>query len=317
MARLAIVTPETTTIQEARSGWLRRLKAEGKSPNTVATYGYGLQSLETFLTAQGHSGRVQDLTRGALEEWLIQLREERQPWTVNGYFRGVRSFLDYLVEEDEISQSPARSMTVPTTKGTKPRATVRQDDVETLWTWIKKASRAKPPAGGAQFAAYRERRDAAILAVLISSGGRLSEVQSLTLDQVEQNVARARVKVKGGDWGTLRWDERTADALAGYLKWRRAYHPEATALWLGRGGVPMSPSGIRQVVAKRGRALGLAHLHPHRLRHAYVDDWFRKGGSAEGLSQIVHWKGTRMASHYSADLAEERAEEEARRLGKI
>jgi len=39
---------------------------------------------------------------------------------------------------------------------------------------------------------------------------------------------------------------------------------------------------------RRSNALGF-HVHPHMLRHCFVDNWLRAGGSEVDLSRIAGW----------------------------
>ena len=79
---------------------------------------------------------------------------------------------------------------------------------------------------------------------------------------------------KGRRMRACPFGNKTAIALQRYLR-ERARRPDVPSesegpLWLGLHG-PMSPRGIAQMVGKRAKAAGLPHIHPHQLRHTFLD----------------------------------------------
>jgi integrase len=46
---------------------------------------------------------------------------------------------------------------------------------------------------------------------------------------------------------------------------------------------------------------------PHALRHTFVDNWLRNGGSEVDLARLAGWTSTAMASRYAQHRAAERA----------
>src|SRR5262245_13159782 len=255
MARLKLaVDPERTELEVASKRHQRALirgvanprtgKLEKKAAQTAATYGYGAISFLEWLTAEGRSTIVQDVDRDDVEEWLDHLAAIKAEWTVNNYARGLRSLFAWLEAEGEIDRSPmARIATPGITPKTKDREYVPEKDVEELWAWIRVASRSK--AARVATMLY-ERRDAAILAMFLTSGGRLAELTTLTVKDVDMEESKATTTGKGGRERILRWDERTASALRSYLRVRNAYPgaDQTDALWIGRGAKPMTRSGL-------------------------------------------------------------------------
>jgi integrase len=48
-------------------------------------------------------------------------------------------------------------------------------------------------------------------------------------------------------------------------------------------------------------------VHPHMLRHTFVDNWLRNGGIEVDLARLAGWSGTAMAGRYARHRAEDRA----------
>jgi len=120
---------------------------------------------------------------------------------------------------------------------------------------------------------YLGHRDEAILRLLATTAARLSEIALLKVSDVDLVGATVRVMGKGGRERYLPLDADTTASIRRYLERERPRHNSANTppLWLSRG--PMTPSGIAQMVAERGKmALGPAHrrIHPHELRHRQI-----------------------------------------------
>jgi hypothetical protein len=95
---------------------------------------------------------------------------------------------------------------------------------------------------------------------------------------------RGPERPKGRRQRATPFDNRTGEALRRYLRTRAKYPLAATteALWLGRNG-PMTDSGVRQMMERRGRQAGVEGLHPHRFRHQFAHEWLAAGGAEQDL----------------------------------
>jgi integrase len=145
------------------------------------------------------------------------------------------------------------------------------------------------------------RRDYALLTVMLDTGLRLSEITNLTLSDVSDDF-QIRVFGKGRKWRTVQLGEASSLALR---RWLRARKSDSEKIWVGRVG-PLTISGVRRIVKQRGRQAGI-RLHPHMLRHSFVDNWLRNGGSEIDLARLCGWTTTRMAGRYAQHRADERA----------
>jgi site-specific recombinase XerD len=118
------------------------------------------------------------------------------------------------------------------------------------------------------------RRDAAIIAVFQATGIWLSELAGIRYDpgdparsDLDLHAREIRIAGKADKPRTVKIGHQAARSLDRYLR-ARARHPQAwrPQLWLGvnnRG--PLTPTGIYQIVARRGRQCGV-NVYPHRFR---------------------------------------------------
>ena len=183
--------------------------------------------------------------------------------------QAVQSFFKWALEEGEVTESPMRNMRPPQVPETPPPV-LTDDQLKALLDSCR----------GPDFS---DRRDAAIIRVLIDTGLRLAEIAGLqwSADPHESDVDFStrglHVMGKGRRPRTVPIGVKATQALDRYLRARRG-HPAADLswLWLGKKG-QMTGSGIRQMLERRGELVGIKGLHPHQLRHTFAHQWLAGG----------------------------------------
>jgi len=158
---------------------------------------------------------------------------------------------------------------------------------------------------------FESRRDAALIRLFAATGGRLSEIALLAVDAVNLQAREATVVGKGGKIRVVKFDARCALASDRYLR-VRARHKAVTelgvtALWIGtRRRTGMTPSGVRQVIERRGERLGM-NIWPHLFRHSFAHAWPDSGGAEGDLMELAGWESPQMLRHYGASARAARA----------
>jgi integrase/recombinase XerC len=287
--------------------WDRSLRTRNKPLTTRYNYELAVTQLATFLSSlpADDTDAVDDPTdvqQRHIELFIIWMIESRSAATALNKYKVIQQFFKYLVVEGEITNHPMAKMSQPTTQ--KKLVPIVHDDAigALLNTCAGKT--------------FLERRDTAIIRSLMDSGGRLTEVTCMNLDEVDLKRDLFLLHGKGNKDRTVPFGEKTAQAITRYLR-IRAKHKAASSprLFLAaKGAKPLSPTGVKTMLRRRGAAAGITRMHAHRLRHTLAHEWQLAGGNQTDLMAIMGWESAEMLKRYGASAATVRAEHSHRTL---
>ncbi|NNK91192.1 MAG: tyrosine recombinase XerD [Acidimicrobiia bacterium] len=143
----------------------------------------------------------------------------------------------------------------------------------------------------------RARRDRAIVELLYGTGMRVSELVSLSLDDIDHDAALMRVTGKGDRQRLVPVGRLAADALTAWLEpaGRAELAPttwssrdDQTAVFLNARGGRLSRQGAWGVVRKYALQAGLAkRLSPHVLRHSCATHMLDHGADLRTVQELL------------------------------
>lgn len=291
------------SLESLRASFNRSLRVEGKADRTLVLYGQSIDYFSRWLTERGQAADVDSLNRENVLQWLDHLRARGQTTgTIRTRWRGLRRFVNWLLAEDIINSDPLAGIVID--KPEPPPVPILTD--EDLGALIA-ACKGK---------GFRERRDEAIIRLLIDCGLRVSEVTGIDLGDLDLDGESVRVTGKGSRVRMAYFGARTGQALDRYIRERaRQRHASAAALFLGERG-RFTPDGVRERLRVRAEMAGLdpKAIHPHRFRHTNAHDFLLAGGQERDLKRLMGWRSDTMLERYGASAADHRAREAARRL---
>ena len=279
-----------TAITTLAESFARSQRAEGRSPHTIHLYQQCIRRLVPFVREQAASDDVAAATRRVLTDFYAVRTETVAPATVWTDWKVHRVFLQWCLDEGEISEHPMARMKPPK-QPIRPVPVLSRRQLSDLIAACEGATR-------------RDRRDLAIMRLAIDTGVRRGEIAGLQVPDVDLDAGMVRVTGKGRT-RVVPIGAKTAAAIDRHLRTSR---PAGSVFGL-------TPSGVAQAFTERARRAGVpAHLH--QLRHSFAH-WALVAGMTEtDLMTLAGWSpGSRsMLDRYGASARVERAIAAHRRL---
>lgn len=260
----------------------------GLSPNTVSAYGSDLYQLVGFLSKYGSTTEGDDVWMGINQDKLTQYAMDLQqrgysPTTRARKIASVKSFFNFLVEEGLVSQDPTESLTSPRIGRVLPRS-LTEEEVELVLEGV---------AGGDT---PESQRDAAMIEMMYATGMRVSEMVSLSVEDLDLRESFVRCRGKGSKERLLNLHSHAIVMLRTYLKDIR---PQLTsqrnrgtqredALFLNRRGERMTRQGFWLILKGYGEKAGIkTTLSPHILRHSFATHMLLGGAPLRYLQELL------------------------------
>jgi len=250
---------------------------KGLSSNTLEAYSRDLIQYFRFLEAQGISDIGQTQTDD-LYAYLGTLRARKlSSRTQARILSALRSFYRFLQEESLRQDNPTLPLQGPKPKRALPK-TLSEMEVESL---IHQPKTDVP----------RGLRDAAMLEVLYATGLRVSELISLTLDQLELEAHLIRTMGKGSKERLVPIGKAASRCLAEYLEKGRPLLLKLSMVpWVfvnNRGG-RLSRQGFWKILRYYGRQAGIQKkISPHTLRHTFATHLLEGGADLRSIQTML------------------------------
>jgi integrase/recombinase XerC len=245
------------TNEEAIGRFLAGHARRGHSAKTIENYGRALARL----------GELVDLLHATRTE--VREAADRAfagaPATRNLNLSAARGFYTWAVEEDLRADNPVA--TLRTAK--VPKRLPKLVDDERLTEMLR-------VYGDTPL----ERRDAAIMAVFLSTGLRVTELCNLDVHDVDSDEITVVGKGDKERWGLL--DERAIAAVRRYLNVRAELRPVDAALFVSYRGKRLDRFSVHAIIADRG-----AGVSPHMLRHTFATHLVRSDVDLETVRTLL------------------------------
>ena len=277
----------------------RTLTSRKRSERTKQSYEEAILLLSAF-----HGGAdVAELDQADIEEFIADQLKRHKASTAAVRYRSLRAFYNWCVTEEIIERSPMRRMVEPEPTDAPPP--VLPDD---------KLAALLKACNGKDFA---DRRDTAIIRMWCEPGSpRVAEMAGLAVDNFDLSHDQVTVHGKGDRIRVIPFGAKTGQAIDRYLR-VRGKHRDAKlpAMWLAaREGIPITASGLAQMLRRRAEQAGIGHVHPHQLRHTSAHIFADLGGSDGDAMALFGWRSPDMPRRYGRSAAVERAQRTSRRM---
>ena len=252
--------------------WMER----GLSANTLSAYRGDLAAFAAWLVQ--HRTPLLDARRDQLLAYLaVRVQQGARPRSTARLLSTLRRFYRYLVREGRLTEDPSARIDAPKLGRALPKS-LTEAEVENLLAVPK----VRDPLG---------LRDRTMLEVLYASGLRVTELVSLTLDQVNLRQGVVRVVGKGSKERLVPLGEESVAWLERYLSEARHDIVQGRlndALFPTRRGAAMSRQAFWQLIKRYAQQAGIDKpLSPHTLRHAFATHLLNHGADLRVVQLLL------------------------------
>ena len=249
------------------------------SENTVAGYRNDLTQLQSLLTPEID---VKTVTKENLLLCIGELsRQKRAAASINRFISAFRTLFSYARKFEYIEKDPA--LEIKTVKQPK--------KVPNYMTQAEVQQLCNQPA---ENELLWQKRDMAVLAMLYSSGCRISELRNLKLSDFTDGGHAAIVTGKGNKQRKVYFADKARECLAEYLKDRERVLAENNVaektdqLFISQKGKPISVNGLRYIITRYSGVEGTNHhINPHAFRHTFATTLLSNGADVRLVQEML------------------------------
>ena len=271
---------------------------KGFSQGTIEAYRLDIEKgLIPFLRKQGKL-EVGEITKDDIRAYLDYVATKRGNCgaTRARKLAAVKSFFNYLVENEGLKVNPAASIRSPRIPEKEPEYLTEEECIRLLETIARKGR-----------TRVRE-RDMAIAVLFLHTGLRVSELTTLKLINVDFDRGRIKITRKGNKEQYLHLNGETVNMLARYL----ANRPEAGngRFFVGTQGGNLDRGYVYSIVRRYLRLAGISKgkQGPHILRHTFCTRLHQKGVGPFTIKDLAGHKSLNTTMRYIKIENKEQAE---------
>jgi tyrosine recombinase XerC len=245
------------------------------SPHTISGYKH---DIALFVEFTGSNATPADtITPKNCKQFIYFLHEKKlQNRSIARVIAALRSFWNYLIEEDLAIGNPWEGLPLPKVKVALPKV-INQDQMaqflESIGTDTAETS-----------------RDRCICELLYATGLRISELVSLNINSINLSENEIRVLGKGKKERVVLFGPLTNTIVSHYLSHFRSSFPpvETNALYVNKFGGRLTARSIQRMIKKYAKAIGMEDtITPHTFRHSFATDLLNGGADLRSIQELL------------------------------
>jgi integrase/recombinase XerD len=250
---------------------------DGLARNTLASYRRDLVQFGEWLTAKQGKSLLAASHADVLGFLAHKVRQRAKATTTSRELSSLKRFYRHALRQDRITNDPTLNIDAPKLPRALPKSLTEQD-VEKLLA----APRAETALG---------LRDRTMLETLYAGGLRVSELVTLRLSQVSQDMGVVRVIGKGSKERLVPLGEEALAWIKRYLEQGRPALLKgglSDALFVTARGAAMTRQAFWHLIRRYARQAGVGKpLSPHTLRHAFATHLLNHGADLRVVQLLL------------------------------
>ncbi len=216
----------------------------------------------------------------------------------------IRSLFTYFYNKDKLKQNVSAKVTLPKLYE-KEIVRLSEEESKELMSFLDDVSAVMNSEHQTKYIKNNlKNRDMAIIALLLGTGIRVSELVGLNIDDIDFKSNAFLVTRKGGNRATLYFSNEIKDILSLYMAFRKDISDakDKTALFLSSQKKRITVRAVEYIVKKYSKMISpLKKITPHKLRSTYGTNLYRATKDIYVVAEVLGHKDVNTTKkHYAA-----------------
>jgi len=266
------------------------------SPNTIDGYKRDLEDFYKFTNKSYNHINKDDIIN-----YITYLNKKVGPKTINRHIVSIKNYFKFLEKNNYISTNPTTDITGLKTPKKMPRVLSIEEVDKLLDIEVKDA--------------YSS-RNKAMLELMYSSGLRVSELLSLTLNNIDFDMNLVRIYGKGSKERIVPISDIATSYLDEYINLYRntlVKNKITDLLFLNSRGSKLSRQGFFKILKEIALIKGInREISPHVLRHSFATHLLNNGADLRSIQTMLGHENietTQIYTHVSNNYVKENYDE--------
>ena len=261
--------------EKIRADYGRYLRVERRlSANTVAAYNRDLEEFSHYILRH-YDVVPEDVVPDMIERYMAWMYDKnRSSASQARRLSGIKSFYNFLLFRDKVSQLPTESVDTPQRERMLPDVLTVEEIDAMLATFDMTTSKGC--------------RDSAMVEVLYSCGLRVSELTSLRVGDLFFGEGYIRIVGKGDKQRLVPIGSIARDKIQLYMEYRTPASRSEATLFLNNRGKPITRVMVFNIIKQASQLAGIdKQISPHTLRHSYATHLLEGGANIRQVQELL------------------------------
>lgn len=263
------------------------------SDHTETNYLLDLEAFKSYI--DGKHQNFKTISYNDISTYTKYLKEEKKEksTSINRHLSALRSFYNYLLREQVVSDNPFNLIKGPKKENKLPNY-MKYNEFEELINSCGNDSLGI--------------RNKCILEFLLATGARISEAIMVDLNDIDFNSREVKVLGKGNKERVCYFNEHCANALNDYINNSREFllkGKKSDRLFINHIGGNLTDRGVREILDNIIKKCSLkVKVTPHTFRHTFATMLLNEGCDLKSVQELlghVNLSTTSIYTHLSND----------------
>ena len=263
-------------INQAKQIFMVSRRAARLSRRTILWYDVLLDGFINHIAKSGID-KTELITKPVIQEYLCDLGDRMRAITVQGHFRAIRAFFNFLFDEEYIDRNPMKKISKPKAEHKIMRTFTKQEIEKILKNYNQSD--------------FFGLRNYLIMCMLFSTGIRQGELLSLKEKDVNLLGDVMKINGKGSRERVVPIGKALHRVMNRYITWRSDYlkGERCEFFFINKDRQGMKKSAISTVfyILKKNLKMQGERFSTHTMRHTFAKTFLLNGGDVFSLQRLL------------------------------